>query len=166
MLLKENISSEKKEEDESDEELESNFRYEMPEEVRKQFSKSEEVYFDIKSTYTQAVRKGESTKVVLERSIAHHAKICIENSEDVYDALELMKLLSDDINDRIMKQAELLGVSVTEFKNNLTTKTHFIKWSGKKCDLIKDKLAAIFSESKTIQEQLKIRTFSIKASDF
>jgi len=70
----------------------------------------------------------------------------------------------DDINDRIMKQAELLGVSVTEFKNNLTTKTHFIRWSGKKCNLKKHKLAVIFSESKTMQERLKTRTLSIKAN--
>jgi len=70
----------------------------------------------------------------------------------------------DDINNRIVKQAELLGVSVTEFKNNLTTKTHFIKWSGNKGVLKKDKLTAVFSEFKTIQEQITERTMAIKAN--
>lgn len=99
----------------SDEELESNFRHEMPEELREQFSKSEEVYFDIKNTYITATNKGESSKVVLERSIAQHAKICIENSEDVYDALALAKLLGEDIDYRIMAYAKCISKSTFSF---------------------------------------------------
>ena len=37
----------------------------------------------------------------MERSIAQHTTICIENSEDVYDAYELAKSLGDDIDYRI-----------------------------------------------------------------
>ncbi|MCW9037595.1 MULTISPECIES: DEAD/DEAH box helicase family protein [Altibacter] len=96
-------------------ELESNFRYEMPEAVREQFSKSKEVYFDIKETYTDAITKGESSKVVLERSIEHHAYICTENSEDVYDALNLAKLLGDDIDHRIEKYAQCISKSTHNF---------------------------------------------------
>lgn len=98
-----------------DEELESNFRYKMPEAVRAQFGKSEEVYFDIIVTYKEAVAKGESSKVVLERSLKHHAKICIENSEDVYDALALAKLLNDDIDHRIHKYAKCISKSTHNF---------------------------------------------------
>ncbi|MAP54430.1 DEAD/DEAH box helicase family protein [Altibacter sp.] len=98
-----------------DYELESNFRYEMPEAVREQFSKSEEVYFDIKETYTDAITKGESSKVVLERSIEQHAYICTENSEDVYDALNLAKLLGDDIDHRIEKYAQCISKSTHNF---------------------------------------------------
>ena len=99
----------------SDEELESNFRHEMPEELRVQFGKSEEVYFDIKNTYITATNKGESSKVVLERSIIQHAKICIENSEDVYDALALAKLLGEDIDYRIMAYAKCISKSTFSF---------------------------------------------------
>jgi superfamily II DNA or RNA helicase len=99
----------------SDEELESNFRYEMPEEVREQFSKSKEVYFDIRETYMEAIRTGGSSKDVLEKSIAQHAYICIENSEDVYDALTLAKLLGDDIDDRIEKYAKCISKSTHNF---------------------------------------------------
>src|SRR5690606_13761835 len=67
----------------SDEELESNFRYEMPPELRKEFARSKEVYFDIRATYEEATLKGESSKVILERSIEQHAYICVENSEDL-----------------------------------------------------------------------------------
>jgi superfamily II DNA or RNA helicase len=99
----------------SDEELESNFRYEMPDALRAEFAKSEDVHFDVQKTYVDAVRAGESTKVVLERSIAQHAKICIENSEDVYDALALAKQLGDDIDFRIKRYTKCISKSTFNF---------------------------------------------------
>ena len=99
----------------SDEELEDNFRYEMPDALRAEFSKSDVVYFNIKETYISAVRNGESSKVVLERSIEHHAKICIENSEDVYDALDLAKKLGDDIDYRIHRYTKCISKSTYNF---------------------------------------------------
>ncbi len=99
----------------SDEEIESHFKHEMPEELRAKFSNSEEVNFDIKQTYTQAMAKGESSKVVLERSITQHAYICVENSEDVYDALALAKLLGEDIDYRIMSYAKCISKSTHNF---------------------------------------------------
>lgn len=101
----------------SDEDLESEFRYEMPDEIREQFAKSEEVYFDIGETYEKTRMTGESTKVILERSIAQHAYICTENSADVYDALELMKLLDEDIDDRIDKYCKCISRSTHNFRN-------------------------------------------------
>ncbi|MBC3758903.1 DEAD/DEAH box helicase family protein [Hyunsoonleella sp. SJ7] len=99
----------------SDEELESNFRYEMPDDLRAEFKNSEDVHFDIQKTYVDAIRAGESTKVVLERSIAQHAKICIENSEDVYDALALAKRLGDDIDFRIQRYTKCISKSTHNF---------------------------------------------------
>lgn len=99
----------------NDEEIESNFRYEMPEELRAEFSNSEEVYFDIKKTYIQSVKNGESSKVVLERSIEQHARICIENSEDVYDALGLAKMLGEDIDYRIKRYTRCISKSTYNF---------------------------------------------------
>ncbi|RKE95387.1 DEAD/DEAH box helicase [Ichthyenterobacterium magnum] len=99
----------------NDEDIESNFRYEMPEAIRAEFSKSEDVYFDVKQAYIDSVNNGESSKVLLERSIEHHAKICIENSEDVYDALALMKLLEDDINHRLDRYTKCISNSTFNF---------------------------------------------------
>ncbi|MDO6598062.1 DEAD/DEAH box helicase family protein [Oceanihabitans sp. 2_MG-2023] len=99
----------------NDEDIEDNFRYEMPDELRAEFSKSKEVYFDIKKTYIDSIKRGESSKVVLERSIIHHAKICIENSEDVYDALGLAKMLGDDIDYRIGRYTKCISKSTYNF---------------------------------------------------
>jgi hypothetical protein len=99
----------------SDEDLENNFKYEMPEAIRVSFSKSEEVYFDINKTYIESIRRGESSKVVLKRSIEQHAKICIENSEDIFDALTLIKLLDDDIEFRINRYSKCISKSTHNF---------------------------------------------------
>jgi len=99
----------------NDEELESNFRYEMPDEVRKQFSNSNDVTFNIKKAYVDAIQNGESSKEVLKRSIEQQAKICIENSEDVYDALILSQLLDDDITYRIQHYIRCICKSTTNF---------------------------------------------------
>jgi type I site-specific restriction endonuclease len=99
----------------NDEDLESNFRYEMPEELRAEFAKSKDVYFDIKQTYIDSINKGESSKVVLERSIEHHAKICVENSEDVYDSYSLAKMLGDDIDYRIQRYTKCISRSTFNF---------------------------------------------------
>ena len=67
----------------SDEDIESTFRYELPTNIKKDFEKSTDTYFDVKYVYIDTIRNGESSKRVLEKSIVHHAKMCIENSEDV-----------------------------------------------------------------------------------
>lgn len=99
----------------NDEELESYFQYEMPDDLRAEFAKSEDVYFDVKKSYIESVRNGETSKVILERSIEQHAKICIENSEDVYDALALAKMLGDDIDFRIERYTKCISKSTHNF---------------------------------------------------
>ncbi len=84
-----------------DDELERNFVYEMPEDIKSQFSKTENFEFNIKKEYNTVTSKGLKSKTVLDNSIMQHVKICVENSEDVYDAWNLSKLLSDDITHRI-----------------------------------------------------------------
>lgn len=99
----------------NDEEIEGNFRYEMPSEVRVKFGNTEDVFFNIKKTYVEVIQKGESSKEVLKRSIDQHARICIENSEDVYDALTLMNLLGDDIDYRIHQYIRCICKSTKNF---------------------------------------------------
>ena len=99
----------------SDEDIESNFRYELPAEVKKEFAKSKDTYFDMKKVYIDTIKAGESSKRVLEKSIEHHAVMCIENSEDVFDALILAKLLGEEIDDRINRYAKCISKSTHNF---------------------------------------------------
>ena len=99
----------------SDEEIEGAFKFELPDNVKKEFSKSTNLYFDIKKEYLSTIRAGESSKKVLERSIIHHAKICIENSEDVYDSLALAKMIGEEIDDRIDRYSKCISKSTHNF---------------------------------------------------
>ena len=99
----------------SDEEIESSFKFELPNDIKKEFAKSTDLYFDIKKEYLRAIREGNTSKKVLERSIIHHAKICIENSEDVYDALGLAKMLKEEIDDRINRYSKCISKSTHNF---------------------------------------------------
>ncbi|ARV05592.1 DEAD/DEAH box helicase [Polaribacter sp. SA4-10] len=99
----------------SDEDIESTFRYELPAEVKKEFAKSKDTYFDMKNVYIDTIRAGESSKKVLEKSIVHHAKMCIENSEDVFDALILAKKIGEEIDDRINRYAKCISKSTHNF---------------------------------------------------
>jgi superfamily II DNA or RNA helicase len=99
----------------SDEDIESTFRYELPADVKKEFANSQDTYFDMKHVYIYTIRAGESSKRVLEKSIEHHAKMCIENSEDVFDALILAKKLGEEIDDRINRYAKCISKSTHNF---------------------------------------------------
>ena len=99
----------------SDEEIEGAFKFELPDNVKKEFSKTTNLYFDIKKEYLSTIRAGESSKKVLERSIIHHAKICIENSEDVYDSLALAKMIGEEIDDRIDRYSKCISKSTHNF---------------------------------------------------
>jgi superfamily II DNA or RNA helicase len=92
----------------SDEEIESQFVYEMPEEVREMFSNTKDISFDIKQRYDETVNNGEKSKLVLEESIEQHARMCVENSEDVFDARILARELKDDIQDRIKQYSKCI----------------------------------------------------------
>ena len=87
----------------SDEVIERQFVYEMPDDLRKKFSKSENIDLNIKAEYNHAMSLGQHSKVVIAKSIDQHTKMCVENADDMWDALDLAKELKDDIQDRIKR---------------------------------------------------------------
>ena len=104
-----------------DNEIEGNFRYEMPKELRARLANSEEVYFDINEAYVESLRAEERSQVVLDRSMEQHLKICVENSEDVFDALELVELLGDEIDHRMKKYTKCISKSTDNYLTWLRT---------------------------------------------
>jgi len=86
----------------SDDLIERQFVYQMPNDLKEKFSKSDDIIFDVKEEYDNAMTAGLHSKVVIQKSIDQHVRMCIENAEeDMWDALDLAKLLRDDIQDRI-----------------------------------------------------------------
>lgn len=98
-----------------DEEIERQFKYVMPEELREKFKNSKELNFDIKSEYKNAVKNGRRPKVAIDNSILHHAKICVENSEDHFDALSLVELLTDEIQYKVKQYSYCICKSTPSY---------------------------------------------------
>ncbi len=97
----------------SDELIERNFVYQMPDDIRKKFSNSEDIEFNVQEEYKKALRRGLHSKKVIEASIRQHVQMCMENADDMWDALDLAKLLEEDIRDRI-KQYSYCTIKTTK----------------------------------------------------
>ncbi|MEC3964595.1 DEAD/DEAH box helicase [Flagellimonas halotolerans] len=100
----------------NDEEIERDFVYEMPNELRAKFSKSDNITFDVKAEYKKIFAQGKKSKVVLEKSIEQHAQICVENSEDVFDARILAKELKDEISYRVKQYSYCIMNNTKNYK--------------------------------------------------
>ncbi len=85
----------------NDEEIERNYRYIMPDELRAMFSKSSVIDFDIKEEHKLALSTGQRPKVVIERSIEQHISMCQTNSAGIDEALILADLLKEEIEFRV-----------------------------------------------------------------
>jgi len=84
-----------------DEEIERNFAYVMPPDLRKEFANTDKVYFDIKKEYKKVVAEGKKAKVALDNAVEQHALMVVDNSEDVFDARILARKLKEDIAYRV-----------------------------------------------------------------
>ncbi|TLF43969.1 DEAD/DEAH box helicase [Maribacter aurantiacus] len=100
----------------NDEEIEREFVYEMPQELRDEFSKSENIEFDIKEEYKKSFANGEKSKLVLEKSIEQHAQICVENADDVFDARILAKKLKEEIQYRVRQYSYCIMNNTKNYK--------------------------------------------------
>ncbi len=102
----------------SDEEIERNFVYKMPASLKSEFPNTTDFHFDIRGAYKRiTMEEGRKSKDVLDESIAQHVQWCVENSEDVFDARILAKLLKDDIKDRIRRYSYCIINNTNNYKD-------------------------------------------------
>jgi hypothetical protein len=100
----------------SDEEIEKEFVYEMPDKIRKLFSKSEGIEdFNMKEEYVRVTRDGLRPKAAIEKSLDHHERIIKENSEDYFDAHELVELLEKDIEYKLKQYSYCISKSTDNY---------------------------------------------------
>jgi len=88
----------------------------MPEELRSRFRGTEEVYFDVKKAYQRVVNEGLRTATVLDWAIEQHALMIRENCEDYGESLELIRLLEENIIDRIRRYCYCICNSTKNFR--------------------------------------------------
>ncbi len=102
----------------TDEEIELAYKYIMPEELRKRFSNSADIDFDVKKEHEDALNHHHRPRVVIEKSIAQHLKMCIENSTNLNEALALAEILKEEIDYRVRVYARCLS----------KTSESYVKW--------------------------------------
>ncbi len=102
----------------SDEVIENNYRYVMPDDLCKLFKKSKEIHFDIATAHKTALSSGNRPKVVIEDSIRQHVNMCIENSNGLEEAINLSNLLKEEIEYRVRVYARCLS----------KTSESYVKW--------------------------------------
>lgn len=116
-----------------DAEIEYNFKYKMPDVIRNKFSNSQEINMNIEDEFKKVIAQNRRSKEVLEKSIQQHAVMCLENSEELNEAKMLSKLLSDDIESRVLRFVNCLGKTSKNYREWLIEdyKTKLIVTIGK-----------------------------------
>ncbi|MGB1318151.1 MAG: DEAD/DEAH box helicase, partial [Flavobacteriales bacterium] len=99
----------------SDEEIQREFKYKMPEEIREKFSKSENIDFNIVEVYDKTLKAAKRPKEVIELSLEQHANMCMENSETLQEAKKLALLLNEEIEYRTRKYSHCLAKTTNSY---------------------------------------------------
>ena len=138
----------------NDQEIERQFTYKMPADLRARFRKSENIDFNMKDEYALVAKQGLRPKVAMERAIEQHARICFENSNDFTEALVLVKLLEKDIEYRAKKFSYCICKSTENYvkwlQDDYKQKLHFTL--GKKFqekEIVSDQEKANFGEQQS-----------------
>lgn len=100
----------------SDEEIERNFIYRMPKELREKFSNTEDISFNMKEVYEKLVAERKKPKEAIDISLEHHFKMITENSTSIYQAKSLISDLEEDIKDRIKHYGNCLASVTPNYK--------------------------------------------------
>jgi len=99
----------------TDEDIEREFVYEMPDEIQMRFKKSDTEPLDVKDVYFRLTKAGKRPREVVEYCIDHHFAMIKENAEDLWDALDLIDLLEGDIEFRVRLYSQCISKATESY---------------------------------------------------
>ena len=110
----------------------------------------------------------------LRRSVARRATKIFESLKDwrlessVIDSIEGKIRYQigwfDGMNKRTTEIADIFDASTKDLRDNIKTKTKFLKWAGARRKLTKDELGARYAELKKIGEEVNTKELELKAN--
>lgn len=100
----------------SDEEIERYFKYDMPDDLRAKFPHTEQVQFDIEATNDLLMTEGLRSSLIIDRAVEQHAQMCVDNSTDIASAYVLVRLLDEDIEDRVRRYCYCICKSTKNYR--------------------------------------------------
>lgn len=99
----------------TDTEIERHQVYRMPGDLKLKFPNSRDLEFDMELAYNRALDTGKRPKIAIEECLNHHVDMCLDNSEELDVALELARLLEDDIKFRLRKYSYCICKSTRNY---------------------------------------------------
>jgi superfamily II DNA or RNA helicase len=85
-------------------------------ELRAQFPNTLEMTFDIETHYQEAIDTDKKPKTVIQQSIRQQAKMCLDNSETLTQAIALANALHPEIEWRVKQYVKCLGNASKNYK--------------------------------------------------
>ena len=101
----------------TDEEIENEFVYEMPDELAERFAGGPITEFDMAEAYVEVTREGLRPKEAIRRSMEQHVAMIKHASEDYWDAVELVDLLNDDVKFRVKQYAKCIAKATPNYRS-------------------------------------------------
>jgi type I site-specific restriction endonuclease len=99
----------------TDEDIEREFVYEMPDEVRMRFKNSDVEPLDVKDVYFRLTKEGQRPKAVVDFCIEQHLELIRENADDMWEALDLLDLLDGDIEFRVRLYTQCISKATESY---------------------------------------------------
>lgn len=88
----------------------------MPKELRAKFAKTEVVEFNVEAENDLILTEGLRSSIIIDRAVEQHALMCVDNSTDISSAYALVRLLDDDIEDRVRRYCYCICKSTKNYR--------------------------------------------------
>lgn len=102
-----------------EEKLNSGLVYTLPDYIKRSFPKSMDFSFDMEEEYYSRLKKAKKTIEAVDASIENHYQRIFENANDLYEGLDLLNLLQDEIQFRLRVYTNCLSKSTKNYFNYL-----------------------------------------------
>lgn len=98
-----------------EDDLEFEVEYEVPEHIKERFSKVPIEPFYIKEVYDECIDNGQRGKAAVDVSLKNHLELIKNNAEDMYEGLDMVELLKDEIEFRLRKYTKCISKSTDNY---------------------------------------------------
>lgn len=89
--------------------------YQMSPEIKKMFNRKAPEPFSMKEVYEEVISDNQKGKVAVDHSIENHFELICANADDIYDGVELMNALNEDIEHRLKQYTRCISKSTDSY---------------------------------------------------
>lgn len=102
---------------EREERLDKGLMYTLPESVKHHFPNTQDFSFDMEEVYQSLLLKGQKTMKAVDMSLEDHYQRIIANADNLFDGIDLLNILQDEIRYRLNVYTNCLAKSTKNYFN-------------------------------------------------